>query len=78
MGRFAPILPELILSIGGVILMMVAAFTGRRGTALVNWLAIAPQVDTWYVPTRLRNSPTKPLVPGRPTLAIANSMNSKA
>jgi NADH-quinone oxidoreductase subunit N len=41
MGRFAPILPELILSIGGVILMMVAAFTGRRGTALVNWLAIA-------------------------------------
>jgi NADH-quinone oxidoreductase subunit N len=41
MGRFAPILPELILSIGGVVLMMVAAFTGRRGTALVNWLAIA-------------------------------------
>ena len=41
MGRFAPILPELILSIGGVILMMVAAFTGRRGTPLVNWLAIA-------------------------------------
>jgi NADH-quinone oxidoreductase subunit N len=41
MGRFAPILPELILSIGGVILMMVAAFTGRRGPTLVNWLAIA-------------------------------------
>ena len=40
MGRFAPILPELILSIGGTILMMVAAFTGRRGSALVNWLAI--------------------------------------
>ena len=41
MGRFAPILPELILTIGGTILMMVAAFTGRRGSGLVNWLAIA-------------------------------------
>lgn len=41
MGRFAALLPELILSIGGTILMMVAAFTGRRGTALVNWLAVA-------------------------------------
>ena len=40
MGRFAPILPELILSIGGTILMMVAAFTHRR-SSLVNWLAIA-------------------------------------
>jgi len=36
-----PLLPELILSIGGTILMMVAAFTGRRGSALVNWLAVA-------------------------------------
>ena len=41
MGQFAPILPELILSVGAIVLMMVAAFTGRRGTALVNWLAIA-------------------------------------
>ena len=41
MGRFEPILPELILSIGGTILMMVAAFAGRRGSALTNWLAIA-------------------------------------
>jgi NADH-quinone oxidoreductase subunit N len=41
MSRFAPILPELILSIGGTILMMVAAFTGRRGSGLVSWLAIA-------------------------------------
>jgi NADH-quinone oxidoreductase subunit N len=41
MGRLAALLPELILSIGGTILMMVAAFTGRRGTALVNWLAVA-------------------------------------
>jgi NADH-quinone oxidoreductase subunit N len=40
MGRFAPLLPELILSIGGTILMMLAAFTHRR-SSLVNWLAIA-------------------------------------
>ena len=40
-GRFGALLPELILSIGGTVLMMVAAFTGRRGSALVNWLAVA-------------------------------------
>ena len=40
-GRFAPLLPELILSIGGTVLMMVAAFTGRRGSGLTSWLAIA-------------------------------------
>ena len=40
--RFAaPLLPELILSFGGTILMMVAAFAGRRGSALTNWLAVA-------------------------------------
>ena len=41
MSRFAPILPELILSIGATILMMVAAFTGRRGSSLVSWLSVA-------------------------------------
>jgi len=40
MGRFAPLLPELILSMGATILMMVAAFTGRRGSALVSWSAV--------------------------------------
>ena len=40
MGRFAALLPELILSIGGTILMMVAAFTGRRGSPVVSWLAV--------------------------------------
>jgi NADH-quinone oxidoreductase subunit N len=40
MARFAPILPELILSIGAIALMMVAAIAGRRGTAVVSWLAI--------------------------------------
>src|SRR6185369_14907394 len=41
MSRFAPILPELILSIGATVLMMVAAFTGRRGSSLVSWLSVA-------------------------------------
>ena len=41
MGRFAPFLPELILSIGAIALMMVAAFAGRRGSALTSWLAVA-------------------------------------
>src|SRR3954454_13395646 len=41
MSRFAAILPELILSIGGTVLMMVAAFTGRRGSSLVSWLSVA-------------------------------------
>ena len=41
MGRFAALMPELILSIGGTALMMVAAFAGRRGSALVSWLAVA-------------------------------------
>ena len=39
-SRFAPLLPELILSIGGTILMMVAAFSGRRGSGTVSWLAV--------------------------------------
>ena len=41
MARFAPLLPEIILAIGGLVLMMAAAFTGRRGTAAINWLAVA-------------------------------------
>ena len=41
MDRFAPLLPEIILAVGGLVLMMLAAFTGRRGTALVSGLAVA-------------------------------------
>jgi NADH-quinone oxidoreductase subunit N len=41
MGRFAPLLPELILSVGGTIMMIVAAFAGRRGSGVVNWLCVA-------------------------------------
>ena len=41
MSRFAPLLPELMLSIGATILMIVAAFAGRRGSAWVSWLSVA-------------------------------------
>ena len=39
--NFAPILPEIILSVGAIALMMVAAFAGRRGAALTSWAAVA-------------------------------------
>ena len=41
MAPFAAILPELILTLGAIVLMMVAAFAGRRGSSLINWLAVA-------------------------------------
>ena len=39
--NLAPILPELILTAGGIVLMMVAAFLGRRGSSLCTWSAVA-------------------------------------
>jgi NADH:ubiquinone oxidoreductase subunit 2 (subunit N) len=39
--NLAPILPELILTIGSIVLMMVAAFLGRKGSALCSWASIA-------------------------------------
>jgi len=41
MDYFAPILPEVILTLGAIALMMVAAFTGRRGASITSWSAIA-------------------------------------
>jgi NADH-quinone oxidoreductase subunit N len=38
--NLAPILPELILTIGSIVLMMVAAFLGRRGSALTSWASV--------------------------------------
>jgi NADH-quinone oxidoreductase subunit N len=40
MGRFAALLPEIMLSIGGTILMIAAAFGGRRSTGVINWLSV--------------------------------------
>ncbi len=39
--NLAPILPELILTVGAIVLMMVAAFIGRRGSSLCTWAAVA-------------------------------------
>jgi NADH-quinone oxidoreductase subunit N len=39
--NLAPILPELILTAGGIVLMMVAAFLGRRGSSLCSWASVA-------------------------------------
>src|SRR5690242_6331991 len=41
MGRFAPLRPELILSVGGTVMMIVAAFVPRRASGVVNWLCVA-------------------------------------
>ena len=41
MGRLDALIPELMLSVGGTILMIVAAFAGRRGSGLVSWLCVA-------------------------------------
>lgn len=41
MSYFLPILPELILVLGALVLMMVAAFIGRRGAAVTSWASVA-------------------------------------
>ncbi len=41
MNQFAPILPEMILTAGGILLMMVAAFAGRRSAGVTSWSAVA-------------------------------------
>ncbi len=38
---FAAILPEAILTVGAIVLMMVAAFGGRRVSGLTSWAAVA-------------------------------------
>ena len=41
MNNLMPILPELMLTAGALVLMMVAAFTGRRGSGLTTWASVA-------------------------------------
>ena len=38
--NFAAFFPELLLTTGAIILMMVAAFMGRRGSAVTTWVAV--------------------------------------
>ena len=39
--NFAAFLPELLLTVGAIVLMMVAAFMGRRGSGVTTWSAVA-------------------------------------
>ena len=39
--NIAAILPEIILTVGAIVLMMVAAFGGRRATGVTTWVAVA-------------------------------------
>ena len=41
MSYFAAILPEIILTVGAIVLMLVAAFADRRASGLISWLSVA-------------------------------------
>ena len=41
MNQFATILPELILTVGAIVLMLVAAFAGRRSGSFTSWASVA-------------------------------------
>ena len=70
---FGPVLPEILLAAGALILVLYGA---DRITPVV--ARNATQVLARNAPIRLRNSPTNPEVPGRPTLASVKTMNTKA
>jgi len=40
--------------------------------------SVATAVSTWKAPTNTKSSPTNPEVPGRPTFASVNTMNTRA
>jgi NADH-quinone oxidoreductase subunit N len=40
MNYFAAILPEIILAVGGIVLMMAAAFAGRRASTAISWAGV--------------------------------------
>ena len=40
MNYFAAILPEIILTVGAIVLMMAAAFAGRRASGAISWIAV--------------------------------------
>ena len=48
MNQFAPILPELILMIGAIVLMMVAAFGGRRSGGFTSWASVVVLVAATF------------------------------
>jgi NADH-quinone oxidoreductase subunit N len=40
MSYFAAILPEIILTVGAIVVMMAAAFAGRRASGVISWLGV--------------------------------------
>ena len=65
MNQFAPILPEMIVTIGAIALMMVAAFAGRRSTAFVSWAAVATLIAATVA---LAGAPSNAPVPAELTV----------
>lgn len=55
MNQFAPILPELILTAGGIVLMLVAAWGGRRSSGFTSWASIAVLIAATFA---LAGAPT--------------------
>lgn len=46
--NFAAILPELLLTVSAIVLMMVAAFGGRRVAGLTTWADVASLVGASF------------------------------
>ena len=58
--------------------VVVRALDDRVGRVRPNDASAATVVLTLNAPTKVRNSPTNPLVPGKPTLAMVKTMKTKA
>jgi len=56
MNAFAPILPEMILSVGAIVLMLVAAFGGRRSGGVTTWASVVLLVAATIA---LKGAPTE-------------------
>jgi len=52
------VLPELVLTIGGLVLLMIAAYAGDKVTPVINWLAVATlAVAGWTLCTSMAHGP---------------------
>ncbi|MGH6739836.1 MAG: NADH-quinone oxidoreductase subunit N, partial [Bradyrhizobium sp.] len=47
--QLLPVLPELVLAVGAMLLLMLGAFRGQGTTALVTWLAVCLLVATGVI-----------------------------
>ena len=82
------ILPEIFLSLAIMFLLMLGVFI-KKSFKLVYLLTILSLIfaialvlnqpnEIVKVPTKIKNSPTKPLVPGNPSAAKTKIINTKA